>query len=352
MKYTAQWAVLENVNSFLRDAALKFDTPQKSISVLNQLGQPPPDVDISHPSSEVRTALQAIGCLACYAEPTHPLAIQTRNNRDTSRTALSIESNWTSCIGVWVMFYIDKFLLADTELSTPQGQETLDVIAYVLPSLLIHPASHPDPEAAMQRLKSVSQDFLTVMARTMLTVLEKYHFTWSKWCAAVAGMQCYIPSDRDEFTTAMIDAAVKWNQDVALIYVKHIHRECQRAFTLPHTIDFRGMRCFILLFTACIHPSSPLHTQVIFHNGVKNLVMLLVIMCTSKNLRHIPLNSSDFEDAYAVINLLGSTSKWHLREALGHLRRARRGTPPFNIKPADLQYKFPCPTALPEPYRI
>ncbi|ESK84738.1 hypothetical protein Moror_595 [Moniliophthora roreri MCA 2997] len=317
MNYTAQWGVVENVNTFLRSAALKFDTPQKPISILlNQLRLPPLDMDISHPSSEVRTALQAVGCLACYAEPAHPLTIQTKNNRDASRTALAIETNWASCIGVWVMFYIDKFLLADTEPSTPQGQETLDVIAYVIPSLLMHLASHPDPEKAVQRLKSTSQEFLTVVTRTMLTVLEKYHFTWSNWCAAVAGMQYYSPSDRDDFTTAMIDAAVKWNQDVALIYVKHLHRECQRAFTLPHTIDFQGMRCFILLFTACIHPSSPLHMRFIFHSGVKNLVRLLIIMCRRKTLRHIPPNSSDFEDAYAVINLLAS-----------HLEMAFAGSP-------------------------
>ncbi|ESK90105.1 hypothetical protein Moror_7844 [Moniliophthora roreri MCA 2997] len=305
----AQWAAVESVNTFLENAATRFNTPRKAITILrSQLRRPPSDVDISNPSDEVYTALQALGCLACYVTPAHPLAIRTRNHRDASQTASSIESNWSSCVGLWVLFFIDKFLLAETEPSTQYGQELLDVIAYMIPLLFMYPALCSDNVQAVEQLKSISHEFPNIATRAMLMLVEKYHFTWNSWCSSVGSVQLYGISGSESFTAAMLEAAFTYGHNVSLIYVRHIHRECQRAHTTSEIMDFAGMRCLMLSFTTCIHPDSPLYIPFILNGGVRKLTDLLTtVIRRRKSIRHIQsTTSSNFEDPYVVAALAAS----------------------------------------------
>ncbi|KAK7047486.1 hypothetical protein VNI00_006717 [Paramarasmius palmivorus] len=298
----AQWAIVESVNTFLKEGSARFNTPRRAVSTLrSQFPRPPSAIDISEPSNEVCTVLQALACLACYITPAHPLAIQTRNHRDTKQVAQLVESNWDSCIGPWIMFYIERFLLADTGPSTRRGQEVLDVIAYMIPLLFMYPALCTHSRQAVEQLKHTSPDFPITATRAMITLVEKDHFTWGSWAAALGSVQ-YYGSGSEVFVTAMVDAALVYQHNVALIYVQHLHRECQRAYTPSQTIDFHGMRCMMLSFAACIHPDSPLYIPFIIHGGVHKLVKLLTtVICRRKTLQHIPSKSKKLEDPHAVI---------------------------------------------------
>ncbi|KAK7030861.1 hypothetical protein VNI00_013970 [Paramarasmius palmivorus] len=292
------------VDPFVELACHRYPTNARAILALRRLGQPPTSPNLEKPSSDVRSALQILAAFACtITAGSEGNEFGDARPQTPTETAISVANHWISLVGPWAQMFIDKFIPKGNDFTIPSGlggRDFLDIVLYVIPSLLIYPMKHPNEKEAIRTLKSISPEFSKLAASAMLQSIESDHFTWSPWAYALTNILFYYAADRAQIPATLLSLASA-SRNVSYIYLRHIYRQCIRARN--DTMTCQGLRLCMIFFAPCTRHGFPLHAGFVQNGGSGALAKLLhTLIVRHKGLKDILKDSETFLDAHELID--------------------------------------------------
>ncbi|KAI3602572.1 hypothetical protein WG66_009289 [Moniliophthora roreri] len=257
------------INRYLAEAGQLHPSPGLALVKLRQLGTPPSskDVDISHPTSQIKSALELLASLADKVE------CHSRNGTRTKREIIElIKNSWTSSLGPWIHLFLDAFTTAQAEPKTTHGIRFVDWVLLTLPCILKYGKSCDSDE--YRRLRRISPNLLRLVAQTWLQVINAFHYTWFHWMVTLKLLLGEDPdaARKDAVKTArtLIGGPVGAEQ-AASEFLRHAIHNLP---TLSRD-DCLAVHGCVILICDFFNPDTPLYFPFLSKGGVRVLVNLL-----------------------------------------------------------------------------
>ncbi|KAK7050052.1 hypothetical protein VNI00_005484 [Paramarasmius palmivorus] len=264
-------------DSFIPNRGL-FPSTNAALKALSNLGKPPKIPDISNPSTQCWSALDALAFLTFHNLTTWDEGTYFKN---------VVLKHWPTSIADWYRCFLEQFVLTEEEPTTERGLVFRDKIVSVLPIL---PTYGSDPHGRSKRtcsilLTSQGRFLISSMMKTWLKLTEFHHPAASGWTTLILSALL----SRDEMLIEEIQEGINsaTGRDVVGIVIRELLRlaySC-RASSFESDILER-FDLFVLIMYPCLYPSTPLHLSFLARGGVAALVKALSGLLSPPALAH------------------------------------------------------------------
>ncbi|KAK7050053.1 hypothetical protein VNI00_005485 [Paramarasmius palmivorus] len=252
--------------SFIPDRNL-FSSTHAALKALEKLGSPTKAPNISHPSTQSRSALDIIAFLTYHNTTSWDEGGYFKN---------VVLKHWSNSLGIWYKYFYEDFILAEEDPTTPTGLDFRDRMIWLLPILFLF--SNSNPEERTRRictlLRNQGRSLISLTAKAWLKLIETDHPATFKWTAFV--LVIFHSGDTKLADELEENIQHRTDRDVAGLAIREMSQfalMCRLSLVEVETLSEFDM--FMIIISPCFYRGTPLHIPFLTRGGITALVKVL-----------------------------------------------------------------------------
>ncbi|KAK7016759.1 hypothetical protein VNI00_018837 [Paramarasmius palmivorus] len=260
------------VDFYMELAYVKFASAIDAIQTIFRIGKPPAShQDVSRPSSEAKTVLEALAYFGC--------AVHDPDLGRARHEAIELMKKYWPLVGSWVDFLLQNHVLGDEELTTYDGIDFYDNVLNVLPMVLSYPDLTASNVAVTEghSLRRMAPKICQQAVRTWIKVMKTRHVSWSRWTLMIKTVYATSCDDLYQFKDTVLSTGPSAVETVARIAIRHMTLVTQHAHKVGKR-EFPDVHGALLLILQCLGFGNPSALPFLRLGGIPALVKMIATL--------------------------------------------------------------------------
>ncbi|KAK7052972.1 hypothetical protein VNI00_004292 [Paramarasmius palmivorus] len=261
--YEIASGAMEIFRKFVAESGSRFSSSTRAIFFLRQLKRPPSSFDVSSPSEQVQSAIEALAFLA---------------HKKTSERATRelILKNWGTPINPWVEFFMEQVVLGQDEPRTPHGLLFFDRVLVVIPMLFtLLGTSETGQRKENLMLESLSPYLFPLWPKAWIKTIKLSHASCALWSTVIVS---YMLTNQGgslgmAFTNTVVNDA-SLSSEIVRFMLGHLSQLAQSCRTLD-TVRMEEYHAILILLMPCLFSNGRHIGPFLCAGGTTALVKVL-----------------------------------------------------------------------------